>query len=162
MGAELADYQPLYSQKENVKFAGLLAGPDAECKIWADILEPRQSETLATYTGGRFAGKAAITLNHFGKGKAIYIGPRLEPQDLGRVLFTLLSAGGVSSPIPVPQGVELTRRGDSAREWIYLLNHTATPQTVHAEGAFSDRITGAKLSGPISLDPFGVRVLGRA
>ena len=103
MGVELADFQPIYSQKQNVKFSGLLAGPNAECHIWADILEPRQAEVLATYTGGNYEGKAAITSNKLGKGKAIYVGPRLEPRDLGRVLLALLPASGISSPISAPQ-----------------------------------------------------------
>src|SRR5208282_2788585 len=152
MGVELSDFQPIYSQKQSVKFSGALSGPNAECQIWADILEPKQTEVLATYTGGNYEGKAAITSNKFGKGRAIYIGPRLEPQDLGRVLLALLPASGVHSPVSAPQGVEVTRRQHQKMEWIYFLNHTPTPQTVHAEGSFSDVITNTKYSGSIPLD----------
>ncbi len=162
MGVELFDYQPIYSQKQNVKFSGGLTGPNAECHIWADILSPRQAEVLATYTGGDYEGKAAITSNKFGKGKAIYIGPRLEPQDLGRVLLTLLPSSGVYSPISAPQGVEVTRREHEKREWIYLLNHTSQAQTVQAKGGFTDIITNTKYTDSIPLEGYGVRVLQRA
>jgi len=162
MGVELFDFQPIYSQKQNVKFSGALTGPNAQCRIWADILEPKQAEVLATYTGGNYEGKAAIASNKFGKGRAIYIGPRLEPPDLGRVLLTLLPSSGVSSQISAPQGVEVTRRQHQKLEWIYLLNHTSTPQTVRAEGRFSDVITNTKYSDSIPLDCYGVRVLQRA
>jgi beta-galactosidase len=162
MGVELFDYQPIYSQKQHVKFSGSLTGPDAECHIWADVLEPKQAEMLASYTGGDYEGKAAITLNKFGKGKAIYIGPRLEPQDLGRVLLTLLPASGVYSPISAPQGVEVTRRQDQKTEWIYFLNHTSTAQTVQARGGFTDIITNTKYTDSIPLERYGVRVLQRA
>ena len=38
MGVTVEDYVPIYSTKQGVKFSSLLAGPDGECGIWADIL----------------------------------------------------------------------------------------------------------------------------
>ncbi len=159
MGVELIDYQPIYSEKQGVKFAGMLAGKDAECHIWADILEPKNAEVLASYTEGSYAGKAAITSHSFGKGKAIYVGAHLEPADLARVLLTLTAANGVKVPIEAPRGVEVTMRGTGRTKWIYLLNHTATAQTVKMEGNFKDVIGGTAHSGSVSLDAYGARVL---
>ncbi len=159
MGVELIDYEPIYSEKRGVKFSGLLAGPDAECHIWADILEPKNAAVLATYTEGGYAGKAAITSHTLGKGKAIYVGAHLEPADLARVLLTLTTANGVKVPIEAPQGVEVTTRGTGRTKWIYLLNHAATAQAVKMEGSYKDVINGTTQSGSVSLDAYGVRVL---
>jgi beta-galactosidase len=159
MGVELIDYEPIYSEKRGVKFAGILEGKDAECHMWADILEPKQAEVLATYTDGGYAGKAAITSHSFGKGKAIYVGARLEPMDLARVLLTLTAANGVKVPIEAPQGVEVTMRGAGRQKLIYLLNHAATAQTVKLEGSYKDVISGTAQSGSVGLDAYGVRVL---
>ena len=41
------------------------------------------------------AGEAAITMNNFGKGKAVYIGPDLDGTSLARVLQTLSGTAGV-------------------------------------------------------------------
>ena len=159
MGVELIDYQPIYTEKQGVKFSGMLVGPDAECKVWADILDPRQSEVLATYTDGAAAGKAAITSHSFGKGKAIYVGAHLEPADLARVLLTLVAANGIQSPVKAPRGVEVTSRRSGRGTLTYLLNHTAAAQTVQITGSYKDVLTASTFTGTVSLDPYGVRIL---
>jgi beta-galactosidase len=159
MGAELIDYQPIYSEKQGVKFSRSLAGADAECHVWADILDPKKADVLATYTAGGYAGKAAITSNSFGKGKAIYIGAHLEPADLARVLLTLIASSGVKSPIQAPPGVEVSARRSERGTLTYLLNHTATAQSARITGSCKDLLTGSAYSGTVSIDPYGVRIL---
>ena len=164
MGVELIDYQPIYSEKQGVKFAGSLAGADAECKIWADILDPKDKdvEVLATYTGGQYAGKAAITSHRFGKGKAIYLGPHLEGAELARVLLTLIASSGVARSIQVPPGIEVTSRRTNQQTWTYLLNHTAKEQSVNVDGRYTDVLDHSAISGSIRIEPYGVRILVRA
>ena len=159
MGVEVIDYQPLYSAKQGVQFAGVLAGPAAECRLWADILSPREgTEVLATYTVDH-AGKAAITSHSFGKGKAIYIGSHLEPADLGRVLVTLLAANGIRPSVSVPSGVETTVRHDGSQRWTYLLNHTSKALDIPLKNTYRDLLSGKSVSRSVSLEPYGVRVL---
>ena len=159
MGVTVGDYQPIYSEKQGVQFARLLAGPDADCHIWADILNPGQAEVLATYTGGAYVGKAAITSHPFGNGKAIYVGAHLEPAELARVLLTLMAANGVKSSFEVPAGVEVTTRRSNQRTIIYVLNHTGAPQIVNGAGNGKDLLADSNYSGTVRLDPYGVRVL---
>ena len=158
MGAELLDYQPIYTEKQSVQFSGELTGPDADCRIWADILTPRGADVLATYTGGDHSGKAAITVNHYGQGKAIYIGAHLEAPDLARVLLTLMAMSGVT-PLKLPTGVEWTTRTAGGRSWTYLLNHTSTAQSAEISGNYRDAFDSSALTSPVSLEPYGVRVL---
>lgn len=159
MGVTLLDYQPIYSDKQGVHFRGPLAGPDAECHIWADILDPGQADVLATYTVGAYSGKAAITSHSFGKGRAIYLGAHLESADLARVLLTLTAAAGVKGPLQAPPGVEITRRRSTQGLITFVLNHTSNPQSVPIAGNSNDLLTGSKHSGAIRLDPYGVCVL---
>jgi beta-galactosidase len=148
MGVELIDYQPIYSEKQGVKFTGALAGMEADCHIWSDILQPKDgADVLATYTTGGYAGKAAITSHRFGKGMAIYVGAHLEPADLARVLGILMAEAGVKSRMQTPPGVEVATRGSGKQTWTYVLNHTAEPQTIQTE------------SGAVTLEPYGVQVL---
>jgi len=163
MGVDLVDYQPIYSEKQGVKFSGPLAGADAECKIWADILDPKDKDVdvLAKYTGGAYAGKAAITSHRFGKGRAIYLGPHLEGADLARVLLTLIASTGVTRSIQAPPGIEVTSRRTDRQTWMYLLNHTAKEQFVSVDGRYQDVLAHSAISGPISIEPYGVRILTR-
>ena len=158
MGIELLDYQPIYGEKQAVNFAQPLSGPDADCHIWADILDPKGAEVLATYTGSNHTGKAAITLNHYGQGKAIYVGAHLEAPDLARVLLNFLATSGITPP-NIPAGVEITRRTAGSRSWTYLLNHTATKQSVDLRGNYRDALAASPATTPIGLEPYGVRVL---
>jgi beta-galactosidase len=159
MGVELIDYQPIYSEKQMVEFKGPLAGANAECHVWADILDPKKTDVLATYTGGAYAGKAAITSNSFGKGKSIYLGAHLEPPDLGRVLLTLITQAGVPRTIEVPLGVEATTRRSDRQAWTYVLNHTAKEQSVTLPGTYVDARDKSPVTGPVRLEAYGVRVL---
>lgn len=160
MGVTVADYVPIYSGKHGVKFSSILSGPDGECGIWADVLQPGTGvEVLGTYSSGEYAGRPAVTLTNFGKGKAIYLGADLTPPSLSRVLQTLASTAGVKPPFAVPPGVERTVRTAGPKQWIFLLNHNSDTQTVTASKAYRDILTGESVSGAIRISPYGVRIL---
>ncbi len=159
MGVTVADYVPIYSAKNSVKFAPALAGTDAECGIWMDVLQPAGAEVLASYTAGSHAGEAAITVNTFGKGKAVYIGPDLDGTSLARVLRTLAGMAGVKPPLDAPAGVEVTVRKSGKKQWMFVLNHTATAQSVSLPGAFADVLSGQSHTGKLELGAYGVSIL---
>lgn len=162
VGVTLKDYVPVYNEKIGVQFSKLLAGPEGSCALWADLLQPTSNlaEVMATYEGA-YAGEAAITMNAFGKGKAVYIGADLDPMSLGRVLVTLLAANGVKSDFGVPRGVELTRRKSGKQEWMFVLNHTGVAQEVKLPGKFKNALSGATHEDALHLEPYDAQVLLR-
>jgi beta-galactosidase len=160
MGVTVKDYVPIYAHnKMGVKFSGAIAGADGESVLWADVLQPRSAKVLATYTGGAYPGEPAITVNSFGKGKAVYLGPDLDGASLGRVLLALLETSGIKSEFVVPRGVEATVRKSGGKQWVFLLNHTAARQTVSLPGAYKDASTGKMYSKSGELDAYGATVL---
>jgi beta-galactosidase len=159
MGITIEDYVPIYSAKQGVRFSEGLAGADASCGMWTDILQPRGAEVLGAYTSGAHAGKAAVTVNKFGKGKAIYIGADLDGASLARVLQSLSSSAGVRLPFNVPRGVELTVRTAGGKQWTFLLNHTSGAQTVDNSRKCTDLLTRESISGRVNLGAYAVRVL---
>ncbi len=159
MGVTVEDYVPIYSGKQGVKFSSSLSGPDGDCGLWADILQPSGAEVLGTYMSGSYAGRPAVTVNSFGKGKAVYIGADLTSPSLSRVLQTLAVSAGVKQPSEVPAGVEMTVRKSGGQRWILLLNHTSELRTVSIPGSFQDLLTGDLVSQKIDLNAYAVRVL---
>ncbi len=162
MGVTVADYAPIYAGKQGVSFSSVLSGPDGECGIWADILQPSGAEVLGTYTSASYAGRAAITMNSFGKGKAVYIGADLIPPSLARMLQSLAASAGVKPPVEVPSGVEVTVRKSGDKQWIFLLNHTPDRQKVGISRSLQDLLTGEVQGGQINISGYGVRVLQAA
>jgi len=162
MGVTVADYVPIYSAKNAVKFAPTLAGPDGECGLWTDILQPTGAEVLASYTKGSHAGEAAITMNTVGSGKAVYIGADLDGASLARVLRTLSGLAGIKPPLDVPAGIELTVRRAGDKQWIFVLNHTSVSQSVSIPKTFTDLLTGKTRTGKIDVSGYGVQVLQSA
>jgi len=162
MGVTVEDYVPIYSEKQSVTFSSALAGADGECGIWADILQPASAEALGTYTSGANAGRAAVTMNTFGKGKAVYIGADLTSPSLGAVLQKLSGLAGVKRGIEAPAGVEVTTRKAASRNWIFVLNHTSVSKSVNLPGTFKDLLTGEPQSGKTDLAAYAVRVLEAA
>lgn len=86
----------------------------------------------------------------------MYVGADLAPQDLARVLLTLLAASGVK-PLNAPPEIEITRRRAGDRTWTYVLNHTAGEQRIDLSG--KDLLTGDQLNESSVVGPFGVRVV---
>ncbi|GAC1634167.1 MAG: beta-galactosidase [Candidatus Acidiferrum sp.] len=161
MGVTLKDYVPVYTEKVGVQFSKMLAGPEGSAVLWADLLQPSASaEVVATYTGA-YEGDAAITVNSFGKGKAVYVGADSDSMSLGRVLVTLLAANGVNSEFGAPRGVEVTRRKSAKQEWTFVLNHTSAPQEVKLPGKFKNALSGTTHEDVLHLDAYDARVLVR-
>ena len=159
MGVTVEDYVPIYSARPAVTFSSVLSGPDAEVGIWMDVLQPSGAEVLGTYTSGAHAGQAAITMNSFRKGKAVYIGADLNAESLARVLRTLAAQAGVTQPLEVPPGVEVTVRAAGNKQWMFLLNHTPALQTVNIRRPSTDLLTGEAHNQTIDLSAYAVRVL---
>jgi len=159
MGVTVEDYAPIYAQAPHVQFGSELAGPEAECGIWADILKTSSASVLASYSSGSHAGKAAITMNQFGKGKAVYVGADLHPRDLARVLGQITAMAGVKPVLNVPPGVELTVRMSGSRRWLLVLNHQGEAQSISLPTGHKDAITGKTYSGSADLPGYGVLIL---
>ncbi len=159
MGVAVEDYVPIYAESPHVKFVSQLAGPEAECGIWADILKPSSAEVMATYSSGPHSGKPAITMNRFGNGRAVYIGADLRSPDLHRVLQKLSESTGIKPVMSVPPGVEVTVRRKGNKRWIFALNHKREAQTISLPSAVKDAIVGKTYSDRVEIPGYGVLVL---
>jgi beta-galactosidase len=123
------------------------------------LLIPQSATVLAKYTGPYEA--AAITMNSFGKGKAVYIGADLDTTNLNRVLRTLLGMSGSKSEFAAPKGVEITRRRAGQHEWVFVLNHAPESQKLSLPGKFKSVLGQEHLDSTLALKAYEVVVLQR-
>jgi beta-galactosidase len=120
-------------------------------KGWADILDPDGAQTLFRYQKDFFAGRAAVTLADYGKGKVIYVGTMLEPKfyiDLARRASELAKA----QPGPeIPEGMDFALRQGKQHSFRFLLNFSDAPKSVTLPGKYRDILSGKTFSGRITV-----------
>ncbi len=150
-------------------------GLAGEASIWADLIEPRGAEVLATYRDGWYAGRAAVTRRAAGTGSVTYVGCDLDAGALERfVAGAAEAAGAVSVREQVieeaPAIVEAAVRSASGLSRpavfsgpavLFLLNHGDTPAVVRLRKDARNLLSpgGEARMREIALEPWGVAVL---
>jgi beta-galactosidase len=160
-GVEVEEYDSLSSHMQNEIEFTLPELAEMSCVnvgILCDILKPTSATVVARYRQDYYAGEPAITLNHFGAGRAVYIGA-VGDGELYDVLATwLLEITSIQTMFTTPPGVEVSQRMRGERTMHFVLNHQDTPQTIHLENHFTNLLTHEPLQGDVQLEPFGVLI----
>ena len=88
---------------------------------WADILTPTTAQTLATYQSEFYAGQAAVTGNHYGKGEAYYVGTELDSTLMHHFLAPFVKE--LTTLVQTPAGIEIASRENDNCTYYFVLNH---------------------------------------
>ncbi len=126
---------------------------------WCDVLEPTTAYVLARYDGEYYKGRAAITVNRHGKGRAIYVGTLAAPALEKAVIAYALQQAGVKPVLETPDGVEATLRWKNGDRFLFLLNHADEPRGVTLPYHALDMLNGRHVEGAVTLKPKDVLVL---
>lgn len=159
-GAEVEEYYPLLEsefQPLEVEPGG--PGP-LTARWWCDVLQTTTAQPVARYTRDTFSGRAAITLNAFGDGKTILLGTFGGADLYAGLLDWLCGLAGVEAGLETPEGVEACVRHGQGGRFLFLLNHTGSPQQVKLERpavSLFDPDRGAV--SVAQLDSYGVEIL---
>jgi len=134
------------------------------CRDLCDILHLEGAETLAAYGADFYTGLPALTVNHFGRGKAYYVASRNDEAFLrdyyGALARELALEPALDSDLP--EGVTAQVRTDGQRTFVFLLNFAPHWQMVDlGDDTYVDMITGKEATGQISMDEYGSRVFER-
>jgi len=132
-----------------------LGGEDVQLKEgFYEVLEPSTAEVLARFSN--VEGQApAITVNRFGKGRAIYVAATAQ-SPLMRALYRQLYASLRVAPGPkTPEGV-LARAVDGR---VLYVNTTGETRVVPIEGAMKGVLSGRRWTQALRLEPLGVELL---
>jgi beta-galactosidase len=129
-----------------------------------DLIHTEGAEVLATYGSDFYAGRPALTVNKFGKGKAYYVASRNEEPFNSDFLSRVIEEAGLALTIAteLPSGVTAQLRTDGENEYIFLMNFSNSEQEVElGSDEYTNMLEDFVVTGSISLPINGVAVLKR-
>lgn len=134
-------------------------GNKALVKDYCELIKLTGAEVLGTYESDFYAGMPAVTVHSYGKGKAYYIGTRMEEADLIKFFTSIWSECGIKEK-ELPEGVEyLTRTAEDGSTFDFYVNYNATPATVQLAKDGTNLLNGEAVSGKVEILPFNAVVV---
>jgi beta-galactosidase len=155
---DLVDYTGLGGQFE-ISFPGTEAGFHPRTIL--ETITLHGAETVASFRGGRMAGRPAITRNRHGQGWVFYVGTDCAEDLFHEALARTVGATANLAPLIVaPYGVEVTSREDADTVFCFLLNLTEDERkSIQLPHPMADVIAEREGVSSISLGPLEVAVL---
>ena len=137
-GIEAVEFDAL---RRSVEVCGEINGT---ANIWCDIIEPDTAKTIASYNSEYYKGKAAVTVNSYGKGKVYYVGCDLDERGMSE-LAALIAKSADIEIINAPKGVEIVKRDG----YKIVLNHNESEADtgINGKSLISDTDFDGKLEG---------------
>ena len=126
-----------------------------------DLIHLEGAQALAVYKDDFFAGRPALTVNEFGKGKAYYIASRNNHafhQNFYQRLANELSLKKALDTV-LPKGISAHVRTDGDKEFIFVMNFTDESKQVQLNEELVDLLTDEKITGTLELGSYDVKVL---
>ncbi|MBE9915175.1 beta-galactosidase [Paenibacillus donghaensis] len=146
--------------------SGSVSGLKGEFEVReiCDLIHLETAEAIAEYGQDFYAGRPALTVNHFGKGKAYYIAARAEKPFYHAFYRGLTAQEGIPRVLDteLPQGVTAQLRTDGVQDFVFLLNFTDRLQTVQLDGhKYTYVLSDEGVHQSIELQAYGVTILKR-
>lgn len=135
---------------------------DAVVRDYAEILRTDLTdssglEILGRYTDDFYAGTPAVTLNKYGRGRACYIGARIDDASFGRIMELLLTEAGISYN-RLPGGIEYHEREYDGTRFAFYLNYNESAVTVNGVNGH-DLISNEEINGDMVIEGLGVKIV---
>ncbi|MNO95445.1 Beta-galactosidase BgaA [compost metagenome] len=155
-GVIVEEYDPIGGDEHHITSK---EGTTYSCSQWCDILIPVEAEVISWYADDFFSGKAAVTLNHFGKGQVYYLGTHADENYLRDLFIDIAEKQGISFYPDLPEGVQITARSGEGGSYLFLLNLSRDSQKVTLPASYTSALYDVLRSEKIELEPYGVEIL---
>ncbi|MGN1271673.1 MAG: beta-galactosidase [Lactobacillus sp.] len=98
-------------------------GKDYDTSLMCDLIHPNKAKALATYSSEFYAGTPAVTENQYGKGKAWYVGTKLNHEGLTQLFNHIVLQANIESLVCDSHKLEVTKRITAdGKELYFVLN----------------------------------------
>ena len=104
-------------------------GKSYEARDFCELIHAEKAQVLGTYGSDFYAGRPALTVNNFGKGKAYFIAARTGADFLNDFYSMLITDAGVKPALAakLPDGVTAQVRTDGKTSYIFIMNFSSLP-----------------------------------
>lgn len=139
-----------------------LQGP-YQVRHLCELIHAESAQVLATYRDDFYAGRPAVTVNRFGKGKAWHVASRNDLPFQRDFFAAIINELALPRAIDgdFPPGVVATARTDGESTWVFVQNFTAQQQLVTLPQGYTDCMTDTAVAGDTVLLAWDCRVLRR-
>jgi len=131
----------------------------SQSRLWFDVLRTTTAQPIGTYQAEYYSGSPAITLNHFGQGRAMYVGTLGDDTLHDTLLDWALESLNIRSVLAAPSGVEVTERWQGDQCLLFVLNHTDEIREIPISQPYTDLLSGTTVKGTVKMSPYDVFVL---
>ncbi|MBU5359580.1 beta-galactosidase [Enterococcus raffinosus] len=130
-------------------------------KDYASLIKRGNARALAYYQEDFYAGRAAITVNHYGKGEAYFIAPRTDADFLEAFYQELVSKYDLSNSFVLvgDPSVSVQSRDRNGQPTFFVMNFSETTKTIQVRNETVDLLTDKPIGKEIHLSPYEVLVL---
>ena len=131
-------------------------GKEYEIVDYAEVLRLGSAEAMASYADEWYAGTPCVTVNRYGKGKAIYQACRDRGSLATAVFDKVLEEIGLTSllPNPLPHGVTAHSRTDGEHQYLFVENYSRENRAVALKAPMYNLLTGQR-EQTVALGPYG-------
>lgn len=161
-GCVVEEYDALVNKEEfKVDLLAPLPKKPVKAGVWCDQLRLTGAKPLARYAEGPWKGSPAAAVHKVGKGTVLTVGFQADEPFYRTLAGWLLGQAGAKSTFAPSEDVEVTERTKGKDRFVFVLNHSASPQqvAVPARTAWRDLLTGQKTGRNLTLAPYDVRIL---
>lgn len=137
-------------------------GAEYEARDYFALIHAEGAQVLATFGSDFYAGRPALTVNNFGKGKAFYMASRNSEAFLSDFYGKLAEQLDLMRALPVelPEGVTAQVRSDGEERFVFVMNFNSMGVRVNlGTSVYESLISGETLRGDLPLGSYGVDVL---
>jgi beta-galactosidase len=151
LGIRIEEFFPLH-EGESVSLSAFGSGT-----VFSELGRSDGASVLAQYAEGPVAGSPAVTRNAFGAGAAYYVGTDLETHGLDELLEGILEEAEVVALADVGADVEVVRRTNGERSWLFVINHSGAEARIAVTGA--ELLSGESIAGTLRVPAGTVAVV---
>jgi beta-galactosidase len=141
--------------QRDAPLTGSIGGAEFKTSIhFYEVLEPSTAKVVARFSNVEGA-PPVVTVNRFGKGRAIYVATAAQPSIMQPLYRSLYAELGIAPGPKTPDGV-YARAVDGR---VLYVNTTSAAQDIPLEGQKHGVLSGASWTGNLHLAPNGVELV---